>query len=514
MTVTSGTADAAPPTTAGLTHADWVERADALAWPSRLVLGGGLVAPRDSATFDQVAPRDGSVLARVPSGSTSDLDDAVTAARRAFDDGPWPRMQPRERKRILLAWADLIEAHRDELALMISLEMGKPIDEAWGIELRAVLATYRWYAELADKQLDETSPVGADDLALITREPVGVVGVVTPWNFPLTLAGWKIAPALAVGCTVVHKPSELTSLSALRMAELALEAGLPPGVLNVIPGSGAELGRHLGLHPGVDALAFTGSTAVGRAYLEYSARSNLKRTWLELGGKSPNIILPDAPDLETAIATAAWGIFFNAGQMCTAPSRLIVHRDIADEVVAGVVARAAEYAPGDPLDPATAMGPLASRSRLDSVREHVRHAQDDGAELLVGGEPVDVDRRYPGGSWFAPTVFGHVQPGSRLAQQEVFGPVLAVVTVDDDDEAISVANDSEYGLAAGLWTADLAKAHRLSRRLRAGSVWVNCYEEGDLTVPFGGYKLSGNGRDKSHHAIDKYTELKTTWLHL
>ncbi len=500
-------------TTAGQSYAQWQQRAGQLQWPQRLVINGALESARDEATFDHLSPRGGGLLSRVPAGSVEDLDRAIDAARTAFDDGPWPRFAPRKRKELMLRWADLIEQHRDELALMVSLEMGKPIDDSWGIELRAVLATYRWYAELADKELDEVSPVGEDDLALITREPVGVVGVVTPWNFPLTLAGWKIAPALAVGCTVVHKPSDLSSLSALRMAELALEAGIPPGVLNVVPGRGSVLGKHLGMHPKVDALAFTGSTQVGRAYLEYSAQSNLKRTWLELGGKSGNIILPDAPDLDGAISTAAWGIFFNAGQMCTAPSRLIVHQDIADEVIAGVVARSANFRPGDPLDPATGMGPLASRARLAEVQQHVDHAKEDGAEQLAGG---DIHSRglADDGAWFAPTIFAGVAPDSRLAQEEVFGPVLAIVTVKDEDEAVAVANNSDYGLAAGLWTSDVSKVHRLSRRLRAGTVWVNCYEEGDLTVPFGGYKLSGNGRDKSRHALEKYTELKTTFIHL
>lgn len=501
-------------TTAGKSRSDWEKQAGELIWPAKLVIDGLLAGSADGATFDHLSPREGRLLARVPAGSVDDLDRAITAARRAFDDGPWPRMAPRERKRLMLRWADLIEQHRDELALMISLEMGKPIDDAWNIEMRAVLATYRWYAEIADKQLDEVSPVGEEDLALITREAVGVVGVVTPWNFPLTLAGWKIAPALAVGCTVVHKPSDLSSLSALRMAELALEAGIPPGVFNVVPGRGSVLGRHLGMHNQVDALAFTGSTQVGRAYLEYSAQSNLKRTWLELGGKSPNIILPDAPDLEVAISTAAWGIFFNAGQMCTAPSRLIVHKDIADEVTAGVVERSENYRPGDPLDPATGMGPLASYARLAEVRQHVERAREDGAQQLTGAAAAGDSGLPDGGAWFQPTIFTGVSPDSRLAQDEVFGPVLAIVTVSDEDEAVRVANNSDYGLAAGLWTSDVSKVHRLSRRIRAGTVWVNCYEEGDLTVPFGGFKLSGNGRDKSRHALEKYTELKTTFIHL
>lgn len=503
------TSPSAPKTTAGLTHSDWLERAAGLRFPDRLVIDGQLATAQDGEAFAHISPRTGALLTEVPAGGVHDLDLAITAARRAFDDGPWPRYAPRVRKELMQRWVALIEEHRDELALMISLEMGKPIEEAWGIEMRAVIATYRWYAEIADKELDEVSNVGDDDLALITREPIGVVGVVTPWNFPLTLAAWKIAPALAVGCTVVQKPSDLSSLSALRIAELALEAGIPAGVLNVVPGRGSTLGRHLGMHSDVDALAFTGSTEVGRAYLEYSARSNLKRTWLELGGKSGNIILPDAPDLDTAIATAAWGIFFNAGQMCTAPSRLIVHRDIADEVTAGVLARAAALAPGDPLDPATAMGPLASSARVADVARYVADALEDGAQAIIGGQAIE-----GAGSHFAPTIFTHVDPDSRLAQQEVFGPVLAIVVVDSDEEAVRVANNSDYGLAAGLWTSNLSKAHRLSRQLKAGTVWVNCYEEGDLTVPFGGYKLSGNGRDKSRHALEKYTEMKTTFMHL
>ncbi|GAA1425882.1 aldehyde dehydrogenase family protein [Agrococcus citreus] len=501
-------------TAADRSASEWTALADAIRWPDQLLIDGADVAAEGGATVDLVAPRDGRTVAAVPWGSEADIDRAVAAARRAFDQGPWPRMRPAERKRIMLRWVELIEANRDELAAMLSIEMGKPIADAWGIELRAVISTYSWYAELADKELHEVSDVGEDALALITREPVGVVGVVTPWNFPLTLAAWKIAPALAVGCTVVHRPADPTPLSAIRIAELAREAGVPDGVLNVVPGRGSVLGRRLGTHPDVDSIAFTGSTDVGRAYLEYAARSNLKRVWLELGGKSPNIILPDAPDLETAIDTAAWGIFFNSGQMCTAPSRLIVHREIAEAVRDGLRQRASAYAPGDPLDPATRMGPLASRGRIAEVAQHVRHAHEDGATLLLGGDRVDLGGDLAAGSYFAPTVFDRVDPSSRLAQEEVFGPVLAIVEVGDEDEAVAVANRSKYGLAAGLWTADVSRAHRLSRRIRAGTVWVNCYEEGDLTVPFGGFKQSGNGRDKSRHALEKYTELKTTYIAL
>ncbi|WP_017599828.1 aldehyde dehydrogenase, partial [Nocardiopsis lucentensis] len=413
--------------------------------------------------------------------------------------------------RALLRLADLLEEHRTDLALTVSLEMGKPVTDSHAIELRAAIATLRWYGQLADKLADEIPHTDPAALALVTREPAGVVGAVVPWNFPLTLASWKIAPALAAGCAVVLKPSEATPLSALTLGRLATEAGLPPGVLNVVTGDGPVTGRALGLHPGVDVLAFTGSTAVGRHFLRYAADSNLKRVWLELGGKSPNIILPDAPDLERAAATAAWGIFFNQGQMCTAPSRLLVHSSIAERVTEAVVDHARALRPGDPLDPATTLGPLAGAAHLERVLGHVGAAHDEGARLRTGGARTLEDT---GGTFLEPTVFDRVAPSSRLAREEVFGPVLAVTAFDSPDEAVALANDTDYGLAAGVWTADLSTAHRMARALRAGTVWVNCYEEGDLTVPFGGMKRSGNGRDKSVHALEKYTELKTTWIQL
>ena len=493
---------------------EWTDYASSIKWPEAMIIDGKPLAARDDSYVDLVTPRDGSTVTQVPYASVDELELAVSAARRAFDEGPWPRMAPKQRKELMLAWVTLMEQHRTELATMLSVEMGKPIADAWGIELRALINTYRWYAEMADKELDEISPVGEDDLALITREPVGVVAVVTPWNFPLTLSAWKIAPALAVGCTVVHKPADLTPLTAVRIAELALEAGIPAGVFNVLPGRGSVIGKGLGLHRAIDSLAFTGSTEVGRAYMEYAAQSNLKRVWLELGGKSPNIILPDAPDLQTAIDTAAWGIFFNTGQMCTAPSRLIVHQDVADEVISGVIKAAENYKPGDPFDPATKMGPLASSSRRAEVQAHVDRGLADGSTLALGGHSVELSAPLTGGAYYEPTVFINVNPDSALAQEEIFGPVLSVTTVKDDEEAIRVANNSDYGLAAGLWTANVSKVHRLARQIRAGTVWVNCYEEGDLTVPFGGFKLSGNGRDKSRHALEKYTELKTTYIKL
>ncbi|WP_033308638.1 aldehyde dehydrogenase [Streptomyces iakyrus] len=491
-------------------HDEWLRRAKAFQLSGAHHIDGAEEAGA-GAVFPVVSPRDGRVVAEVADGGAAEVDAAVAAARRAFDTGPWPRLAPAERGRALLRLAGLLEERREELALTVTLEMGKPISDAYGIELRAVINTFRWYGQLADKLTDESPHTAPDALALVTREPAGVVGAVVPWNFPLTLAGWKIAPALAAGCTVVLKPSENSPLSALLLARLATEAGLPPGVLNVVTGDGPTAGRALGLHPDVDVLAFTGSTAVGRHFLRYAADSNLKHVWLELGGKSPNIVLPDAPDLEKAAATAAWGIFFNQGEMCTAPSRLLVHSSIADRVTEAVVRRARELRVGDPLDPETEMGALVGPAHLDRVTGHIRHGVDEGARLCTGGDRVLAET---GGTYLEPTVFDRVDPGSRLAREEIFGPVLSVLAFDDLDEAVRLANATEYGLAAGLWTSDLSTAHRIARALKAGTVWVNCYEEGDLTVPFGGMKQSGNGRDKSAHALEKYTELKTTWIQL
>jgi 4-(gamma-glutamylamino)butanal dehydrogenase len=493
-----------------LTPDELTGRAKALDLPAHHHIDG-TDEPGGGAVFAVVSPRDGQLLTEVADAGRAEVDHAVAAARRAFDAGPWPRMAPAERGRILLRLAELLEERRAELALTVTLEMGKPITEAHAVELRAAIATFRWYGQLADKLTDESPHTAADALALVTREPAGVVGAVVPWNFPLTLASWKVAPALAAGCTVVLKPSESSPLSALLLGRLGTEAGLPPGVLNVVTGDGPTTGRAIGLHPDVDVLAFTGSTAVGRHFLRYSADSNLKRVWLELGGKSPNIVLPDAPDLERAAATAAWGIFFNQGEMCTAPSRLLVHSSIAERVTEAVVRRAGELRVGDPLDPATEMGALVGEAHLERVQGHVAAGRAQGARLRTGGERILVES---GGSYLQPTVFDRVDPGMRLAREEIFGPVLSVLAFDDLDEAVRLANATEYGLAAGLWTSDLSTAHRVSRALKAGTVWVNCYEEGDLTVPFGGMKQSGNGRDKSVHAIDKYTELKTTWIQL
>ncbi|HET6708549.1 aldehyde dehydrogenase family protein [Amycolatopsis sp.] len=487
---------------------DWPALAAEVAVPAGVFVAG---APREAAGTRPVrSARDGSLLTELAWADEHDADQAVAAARQAFDHGPWPRLHPRERGEILQRFAALVDAHRAELALLVSLEMGKPIRQAHDIELRALVRTLRFYGELADKDHGEVAPTAEGELALVTREPAGVVAAVVPWNFPLTLAGWKFAPALAAGCAVVLKTAERSPLSMQRVAALGVEAGLPPGVLNVLSGDGAVVGRRLGEHSGVDVLTFTGSTEVGRHFLRYAADSNLKRVYLELGGKSPNIVLPDAPGLDAAADTAAWAIFFNSGQMCTAGSRLVVHRDVADRVLDRVLATASGWFPADPLLPDTKMGPLVDAAHLDRVRTAVRRGVEQGARLVTGGEQVLAET---GGSYLEPTVLTGCAPGNPVLREEIFGPVLAVQVVDGEEEAIRVAGDTPYGLAAALWTADLGAAHRISRRLRAGTVWVNCYEEGDLSVPFGGVKLSGFGRDKSRHALDEYRDLKTTWIH-
>jgi gamma-glutamyl-gamma-aminobutyraldehyde dehydrogenase len=491
---------------------DWHDLATTLALPAKAVIGGELRPAADGATMPCTSPRDGRVLVDVAAASDRDVDAAVRAGREAFEDGRWSGLAPAERKRVLLAVADAVEAAADELAVLVSLEMGKPIADARGIEIPALLKTLRWYAELADKLVDELPHVEPGALAMVTREPVGVVAAIVPWNFPLTMAGWKLGPALAAGNSVVLKPADQSPLSALRLGELALEAGLPDGVLNVVPGAGPVAGQALSRHLDVDVLTFTGSGETGASLLHDAADSNLKRVYLELGGKTPNIVFADAPDLAHAATMAAWGITFNQGEMCTAASRLLVQREIHDEFVAQVVTAVEGRVVGDPLDEGTQVGPIVDDRQLERVLGYIEVGRDhDGAALATGGTRIHEDS---GGTFVAPTVFTDVAQPMRIAQEEIFGPVLSVIPFDSPQEAVAIANDTVYGLAAAVWTADLRTAHRTARALQAGTVWVNCFEEGDLTVPFGGVKRSGNGRDKSHHAIDEYTQLKTTWIDL
>ncbi|MFG3205106.1 aldehyde dehydrogenase [Streptomyces sp. NPDC048192] len=478
---------------------------------TRLYIGGQRVDALDGATFERISPRDGRVIARVAEGGAQDVDRAVADARRAFDSGVWSGLHPRQRRVVLQRLARLVEEHAEELALLESVDMGKPFAHALAVDLRVTVQTLDFYAEAADKQYDEVAPTARDVLATVTREPLGVVGAVVPWNFPLMMAVWKIAPALAVGNAVVLKPAEQSPLTALRFAELATEAGVPDGILNVVTGFGPTAGAALGRHPDVDAITFTGSGEVGRLFMRYAAESNLKQVSLELGGKSPQIVLPDAPDLAVVAKAVAGGIFFNQGEVCSAGSRLLVHRSVKDELLDLVVREASRTVVGDPLDPRTEVGALVEEKHLERVLGHVRGAVEDGARTVLGGNRVLTGT---GGCYVEPTVFDRVDPGMRIARQEVFGPVLAVIEFEDAEDAVRIANGTDYGLAAAVWTRDLSTAHRMARAVRAGTVWVNCFDDSDITVPFGGYAQSGFGRDKSLHALEKYTQLKTTWIKL
>jgi gamma-glutamyl-gamma-aminobutyraldehyde dehydrogenase len=492
------------------TLAYWQEKAATLAIEGRAFIDGEYRSAENGRTFDCVSPIDGKVLAKVADCGEADVNGAVRAARRAFDAGVWSQLNPRQRKAKLLKWAALMREHLDELALLETLDAGKPIGDTTSVDVPGAAYCVEWFAEAIDKVGGEVAPADHHLVGLVTREPLGVVAAVVPWNFPILMASWKFGPALAAGNSVVLKPSEKSPLTAIRVAQLAHEAGIPAGVFNVVPGGG-EPGKLLALHQDVDCLAFTGSTNVGKLIMQYAGQSNLKRVWLELGGKSPNIVLPDCPDLDRAAKTAAGAIFYNMGEMCTAGSRLLVHRDIKDVFLDKLVAAARGYTPGNPLDPKTSMGAIVDQIQLDRVLGYIEAGRAE-ARLLHGGARVQQES---GGFYIEPTVFDVPKHDAKIAREEIFGPVLSVITFDTIDEAVQIANDSDYGLAAAVWTSNLTTAHDVSRRLRAGTVWVNCYDEGgDMNFPFGGYKQSGNGRDKSLHALEKYTELKSTLVRL
>ncbi|OON39446.1 aldehyde dehydrogenase PuuC [Izhakiella australiensis] len=462
-------------------------------------------------TFTVINPATNRELAAVSALQAEDVDLAVKSARRAFASGSWSGRSPQERKAVLLKLSALILQHREELALLESVSMGKPINDALHIDVPGAAHVIAWYAESVDKIYDQIAPTAKNALATITREACGVVAAVVPWNFPLDIAAWKLGPALAAGNSVILKPSENSPFSALRLAELALEAGLPAGVLNVVTGLGNETGTALGLHNDIDVLTFTGSTTVGKAFMQYAAQSNLKQVWLECGGKSANIIFADCQDLDLAAEKAAFGICFNQGEVCSANSRLLVERSIYSAFIDKLRQKLSAWQPANPLDPAATMGPMVSAAHQQKVMAAIAAAREAGATLLAGGEAIAIDGV---ANYVQPTLLVAESEEMALWQQEIFGPVLAVRAFDDEQQAIDLANNHIYALAASVWSDDLHRAHRVAALLNAGTVSVNTVDALDVTVPFGGNKQSGFGRDLSLHAFDKFTHLKTTWFQL
>lgn len=493
------------------TTTDWHARAKSLKIDGRAFIGGVRMPAAGGQTFECFSPIDNRKLADVASCQEIDVNLAVACARTAFNDRRWAGLSPRERKQTMIRFADLLIANKEELALLETLDMGKPISASLSVDVNSAANSLRWFGEAIDKVYDEIAPTADHTLALITREPIGVVGAIVPWNYPILMACWKIAPALASGNSVVLKPSEKSPLTALRLGDLALEAGIPAGVLNIIPGFGEQAGTPLVMHMDVDCIAFTGSTGVGKKIQIMAGQSNLKRAWCELGGKSPNIVFADCKDLDKAAAASIGSIFYNQGESCNAPSRLLVERSIKDAFVKKLLAHLPDYQPSDPLDEKTTMGAIVDCGQMENVLKYIASGKAQGAKLLAGGAQV---RTETGGFYISPTVFDAVTNDMTIAAEEIFGPVLSIIAFDSEEEAIKIANDTPYGLAAAIWTQDIARAHLVAQRLRAGTVHVNSYDEDDITVPFGGYKQSGNGRDKSLHALEKYTELKTTWIRL
>jgi len=492
-----------------LTRDEYEAISESIELPSGAFVDGKSRAAASGETFETLNPANGQVLNRIAACGQADVDWAVEKAREAFEDGRWSRMHPTGRKKVMIKWCKLIRRHRHELSVLESVESGKPIQEIANVDLAETLHCLEWHAETADKIYDEVAPAGDDAVAMVVREPVGVVACVLPWNFPMLMMAWKAGPALAAGNSVIIKPAEQTSMTALRLAELAFEAGVPRGVLNVVTGYGESAGAPLGLHPEVDMVSFTGSTEVGRKFLEYSARSNLKRVVLECGGKNPCVVLDDAENLDVVAEHATQAVFWNMGENCSSNSRLIVHRNTKDDLVKRILHRIRDWRTGDPLDPANRLGAIVSKEQYDRILHYIEQGRREGADLILGGKAIEAE----GGFFIEPTVFDNVTPDMTIAREEIFGPVLAVIVIGSADEAVKMANDTNYGLAASVFTSNVKRAHRVARAIRAGTVTVNCYGEGDITTPFGGYKQSGfGGRDNSIHAHDQYTEMKTIWL--
>lgn len=485
----------------------WQSQFDALKPRTGIFIDGAFRDAAKGGRFVRRRPMDGIDGYEAARGTAEDVDAAVASAKRAFDDKRWRGKDPLEKKQIMLKWAELVRAHAEELALLETYDVGKPISDAMNVDVQSCARTLQFYAETIDKTYDEVAPTGPRDRAIVKKEPLGVVGAVTPWNYPLIIDAWKLGPAIAAGNSVVLKPAEQSPLGALRLAELAIEAGLPEGVFNVVPGYGVEAGKPLAEHPDVAMIAFTGSTVTGRAIMTSAAQSNMKRVALELGGKSPVVVLDDG-DLDEAASAIAWGVFYNSGETCHSPTRIVVARKVQDALVEKVGAVAAGLKQAHPLDPATQIGALIEERHLNKVMGLIAKGRDEGASLRLGGSRVLAEL---GGYYIEPTIFADASNDMTIAREEIFGPVLTFIPFDRDDEALEIANDTIYGLGAGVFTSDMTRAHRFSEEIQAGTVWINAYDLSNLATPFGGFKQSGFGRDRSLHALDKYMDFKTVW---
>ncbi|CAN7663460.1 aldehyde dehydrogenase family protein [Rhizobium sp. LjRoot254] len=486
----------------------WQSALDAATLNGRMFINGGFEDAADGTTFVRIRPMDGKPGGTFARGKAVDIDRAVAAARAAFESGVWRKKDPAEKKRILLKWADLIRENREELALLETIDVGKPVMASLNVDVALAANCIQYYAELCDKLYDEVAPTGPNDRAIVRKVPLGVIGAITPWNYPLIIDSWKLGPALAAGNSVVLKPAEQSSLSAIRIAELASQAGLPDGVLNIVTGYGEEAGQALARHMDVDMIAFTGSTEVGKLIMGYAAQSNLKRVALELGGKSPIVVFADA-DLDAAASAAAWGCFYNAGETCHASTRLLAERSIMDELISKIEeVTAREITLGHPFEPSAQIGALIEDAHLEKVLGMIEAGEKEGSKRAFGAEKVMAET---GGSYMSPGVFVAKSNSDSLARNEIFGPVLTAIAFDGEEEALKLANDTNYGLAGAVFTSDMGKAHRVSEGIHAGTVWINTYDISSLATPFGGFKQSGFGRDRSVHAIDKYCDYKTIW---